>query len=108
MMLPGANSAEVDNALRIRERTPEDAEAVIAALRSAKDWLTADKVPVYRIEVTVRSDSQSAIGQAEAVVFVDQTPRTEANAALDVTPPLHILSWTYEPRATASNTRSRR
>jgi general secretion pathway protein K len=108
MMLPGANAAEVDNALRIRERAPDDAEAVIAALASAKDWLTVTKAPVYRIEVTVRGEQQSAFGHAEAIVLVDQTPRTEPNAALDATPPMHILSWSYEPRAAATNTRSRR
>jgi hypothetical protein len=77
-------------------------------LASVKDWLTADKVPVYRIEVTVRGEQQSAFGRAEAIVLVDQTPRTAPNAALDAVPPLHILSWSYEPSAAAPSVRGRR
>ena len=42
-MLPGANPVEVDNALQLRERAPDDAEPVMAALASVKDWMTTDK-----------------------------------------------------------------
>ena len=108
MMLPGANPAEVDNALQLRERSRGDAEPVMAALASVKDWLTIDQSSVYRIDVTVRGDTQPAFGRAEAIVLVDQTPRTGANTAADAAPPLHILSWTYEPSTSAPDNRGRR
>jgi general secretion pathway protein K len=103
MLLPGANPAEVENALQLRERSRDDAEPVMAALASVKDWITTDKATVYRIDVTVRGDSQPAFGRAEAIVLVDQTPRTGDNAIADAAPPLHILSWNYEP---STSTRS--
>ena len=108
MMLPGANPAEVDNALQLRERSRGDAEPVMVALASVKDWLTIDKASVYRIDVSVRGDTLQAFGRAEAIVLVDQTPRTGANAVADAAPPLHILSWTYEPSASAPDVRGRR
>lgn len=103
LMLPGANPVEVDNALQLRERLRDDAEPIMAALASVKDWITTDTTSVYRIDVTVRAETKSAFGRAEAVVLVDQTPRTGDNAIADATPPLHILSWNYEP---STSTRS--
>jgi general secretion pathway protein K len=109
MMLPGAKAGEVDHALRLAQRLGDNALAVSEALGSVKDWLTTQTGPAYRIEVTVRDDAQPALGRAEAVILVDRRRRSVLRRSVtNSTPPFHILSWNYEPRALKPEDRDRK
>jgi general secretion pathway protein K len=88
-MLPGADAAEIDRALALRQRGGESASEVAAALSSVSKWLTARTGPAYRIEVAVRGDGQPAIGRVEAIILPGK----------DLAAPFRVLSWRYEPRA---------
>jgi general secretion pathway protein K len=87
LMLPGAKAVEIDRALELRRRGGESASEVEAALGSVSQWLTSRAGPAYRVEVTVRGDSQPAIGRAEATILPAKHPAA----------PFRVLSWRYEP-----------
>lgn len=109
MMLPGVSAGEVENALRLAQRPGDNLQAVMDVLGSVKDWLTAQTGPAYRIEVTVQEGAQPALGRAEAVILVGRTRRSVLRRSVtNSTPPFHILSWTYEPRAWKAEGRDRR
>lgn len=87
LMLPGVDARGVDRALELRRRGGESAPDVAQALSSVDKWLTERKGPAYRVEVTVRGDSEPAIGRAEAIILL----------AADKTAPFRVLSWRHEP-----------
>jgi general secretion pathway protein K len=88
LMLPGADPAEIDRALRLRQRAGAEAQEIAHALGSVDKWLTERSGPAYRIEVAVRGESVPAIGWAEATILL----------AKDTAAPFRVLSWRYEPQ----------
>jgi general secretion pathway protein K len=89
LSLPGANAADVDRALKFRQRGLMSAQDVARALSSVDKWLTERTGPAYRVEVAVRGESTSAIGWAEATILLGK----------DAKAPFRVLSWRYEPRS---------
>jgi len=87
--LPGANAADVERVLKLRQRGLLSAQDVARALSSVDKWLTERTGPAYRVEVAVRGESTSAIGWAEATILLGKDDKT----------PFRVLSWRYEPRA---------
>jgi type II secretory pathway component PulK len=85
LMLPGADAAQIDRALRFR-RPGEGAQEIAQALSSVDKWLTGRSGPAYRIEVAVRGESVPAVGRVEATILVGK----------DTAMPFRVLSWRYE------------
>lgn len=83
MMLPGASKAEIDNLLQMGQRAMESGSSPLLP------YLTARTGPAFRIEVAVRSDTEPAIGRAEAVVLIGKDPGA----------PYRVLSWRYDARS---------
>ena len=88
LMLPGADPAEVERALALRQRDGANAADVARLLPSVDKWLTERTGPAYRVEVAMRGETLPAIGWAEATILIGK----------DSTAPFRILSWRYEPR----------
>ena len=87
-MLPGADPAEIDRALRLGRQGGAQAEDIARALGSVDKWLTGRTGPAYRIEVAVHGESAPAIGWAEATILPSR----------DSAAPFRVLSWRYEPQ----------
>jgi general secretion pathway protein K len=81
LMLPGADIAEIDTSLHLRQRGEK------IALGSVEKWLTARTGPAYRVEVAVRGENTPAIGWAEAIILIGK----------DSEAPFRVLRWRYEP-----------
>lgn len=89
LMLPGADPAEVERALALRQRGGATAADVARLLGSVDKWLTERTGPAYRVQVAVRGEAIPAIGWAEATILIGK----------DAAAPFRVLSWRYEPRA---------
>jgi general secretion pathway protein K len=88
LMLPGADPAEIERALALRQRGGATAADVARLLTSVDKWLTERTGPAYRVEVAVRGETTPAIGWAEATILMGK----------DAAAPFRVLSWRYEPR----------
>jgi hypothetical protein len=88
-MLPGADPAEVERALALRQRSGATAADIAPLLTSVDKWLTERTGPAYRIEVAVRGETVPAIGWVEATILIGK----------DAGSPFRVLSWRHEPSA---------
>jgi general secretion pathway protein K len=89
LMLPGADPAEVERALALRQRSGATAADIAPLLTSVDKWLTERTGPAYRIEVAVRGETVPAIGWVEATILIGK----------DAGSPFRVLSWRHEPSA---------
>lgn len=89
LMLPGADPADVERVVALRQRGGATAADVARLLGSVDKWLTERTGPAYRVEVAVRGETVPAIGRAEATILIGK----------DAAAPFRVLSWRYEPRA---------
>jgi general secretion pathway protein K len=98
LMLPGADPAEVERALALRQRSGVTAADVAQLLTSVDKWLTERTGPAYRIAVVVRGEAMAAIGGAEATILIGK----------DTAAPFRMLSWRYEPSGPENQVRDQR
>lgn len=82
LLLPGAEPAEIDRALRLKQ----EGKGVGGpdALGALSKWFTTRSGPTYRVEVLVRGgDSDTVMGNVEAVILIGR----------DGAAPFRVFSW---------------
>lgn len=82
LALPGADPAEIDRALQLKQggRGAGGPDSLVALTK----WFTTRSGPTYRVEVLVRSNRSDAVmASVEAVILVGRDPAS----------PYRVLSW---------------